>query len=229
MIALVLTAFAGPIQDGATLWAQGDLGGAIEAWEPTAMDGWGSGKLKFDLGNAYYRRGDLPRAIAWWRAAGLLRPRTSGVNHNLAIARSELSGVPTPAATPSLWMQIVTPGELGLVGLLLSAVSSGMLFLRRARKEASRAPSVVVWLLGTALVFLAAWGWWVQASGPLAVVVDRPAVLRAIPDLAAVPEAEVKPGAELAVLRQAGDFLLVETGDGRRGWVTDGAVFRPPR
>lgn len=229
MILLLASALANPLQEGAEKWQYGDLAAAIEAWEPAAEAGWGSGRLKFDLGNAYYRRGDLPRAIAWWRAAGFLRPRTSGVNHNLAIARSELTGVPSPAPAPSLWMQIVTPGELGLVGLFLSTLGSGMVFARRRRPEASRVPSIVVWLLGTWMVLAAAWGWWVQAARPIAVVVDDDAIVRDVPDLEAVTRFTLAPGAEITVLREAGSFLLIETGDEKRGWVTDGAVFRPPR
>lgn len=229
MIFCLLTAFAGPLQDGAERWSEGDLAGAIEIWEAPAQAGWGSGRLKFDLGNAYYRRGDLPRAIAWWRAAGMLRPRTSGVNHNLAIARSELSGVPTPAGSPSLWMQICTPGELGLVGWLLATVGSGLLFARRRRPENSRLPGVLIWGIGTWLVGTATWGWWVQAGDPLAVVVDGTAIVRDVPDLQAETRFTLAPGAELAVVRSAGDFLLIETGDGRRGWLPDGAVLRPPR
>lgn len=230
MIALLCTlAWAGPVADGATAWEAGDIEAALEAWKPSADGGWGSGQVKFDVGNAYYRRGDLPRAIAYWRAAGVYRPRTSGVSHNLALARSELTGVPTPVGAPQLWMRIVTPGELGLIGLCVAGLGSTALVHRRRTREGSRLPGIGASLLGAVLVLLASWGWWVQTGMPVAVVVDAPAIGRVTPDLEAEPELTLRPGAEVAVLREMRDFLLVETGDGDRGWVPDGAVLRIPR
>jgi len=231
MIAWVVlcVAWAGSVADGASAWEDGKIDVAIEAWQPAADAGWGSGRVKFNLGNAYYRRGDLPRAIAYWRAAGQYRPRTSGVSHNIALARRDLSGVPTPVGAPMTWMRILTPGELGLLGLLFAAVGSGGLVLRRRNPEGSRLGWVGAALLGTLLVLLATWGWGVQSRSPVAVVVDGDASARATPDLAAAQSLILRPGAEVRVVQELDHFLLVETGDGDRGWIPDGAVLRVPR
>ncbi len=229
MIALwCLTAFGGPISDGAAAWESGDIEASIEAWESSADGGWGSGRAKFNLGNAYYRRGDLPRAIAYFRAAAVYRPRSPGVSHNLALSRSGLEGVPSPAASGSLWMRIVTPGELGIVGLLLASAASGGLVLQR-RKKGNRLGFGVLGVVGVLLTLLATWGWWTQTARPLAVVVDAPAIARVIPSPGSNPKHTFAPGSELAVLRVQGDFLLVESGEGERGWVPDGAVLQVAR
>ena len=60
MILLFCTALAGSFSEGVDAWDAGKIDQAIEAWEPIAEAGWGSGRLKFNLGDAYYRRGDLP-------------------------------------------------------------------------------------------------------------------------------------------------------------------------
>lgn len=229
MIALLcLTAFGGPVSDGAEAWEGGDIEAAIQAWQPSVDAGWGSGRVKFNLGNAYYRRGDMPRAIAYYRAAAVYRPRSPGVSHNLALARSELDGVPDPAAGGSLWMRILTPGELGILGLLLAALASGGLVLQR-RQQGNRLGFAALGILGAVLATLASFGWWSQASRPLAVVVDAPAIARVIPNPGADPKHTFDPGSELAVLRVQGDFLLVESGEGERGWVPDGAVLQVAR
>ncbi len=221
-------AAAGPVADGAEAWADGDIEAALAEWTPAADAGWGSGRVKFDVGNAYYRRGDLPRAIAYWRAAGVYRPRTSGVSHNLALARSELTGVPTPIGAPAVWMRILTPGELGLLGLCIAAFGSGALVTRRRRKGAWW-PGVAASLGGTMVVGIAMSGWWVQANAPLAVVVDNPAVARSTPDASADSRFTLEPGAEVGVVKAMRGFLLVETGEDERGWVPEGAVLRVPR
>ena len=227
-VCLVTPAAAGPLDDGAADWADGDIEAALADWQPSADGGWGSGQIKFDVGNAFYRRGDLPRAIAYWRAAGVYRPRTSGVAHNLALARSELTGVPTPVGAPAIWMRIVTPGELGLLGLALAAFGSGLLVTRRRRK-ASRWPGILSSLGGTAVTLVAVWGWWAQADAPLAVVVDTPAVARSTPDAGAESRMTLESGAEVAVVQAMRGFLLVETGEAERGWIPEGSVLRVPR
>lgn len=229
MIALVAICLAGPVGDGAARWQAGDMQGAIAAWQPAVDAGWGSARVKFDLGNAWYRRGDLPRALAYWRAAGHLAPREAGVSHNLAIARSELEKVPLPAGDPALWMRVVTPGELGLIGVLLTAVGSGGLVRRRRRMDGPRLPWVGLAVWGLVLGGMATWGWWAQVRTPVAVVVDRPALAREAPEASAATRIELPPGTEVAVVGVSGAFLLVETGEGERGWVPDGSVLRVPR
>lgn len=225
---LFAVAFAGPLSEGAELMDYGDPAGAAEVWGPIAEDGWSTGALKYNLGNAHYERGDLPRALAFWRAAALQRPRTGGLHHNIAMARSQMSAVPTPAPSPALWMQILTPGELGLLGVLLALCGSVLLLVRRRRKEASRLPAVGIWVLGLAAVVLASWGWWEQARSPIGVVVDQPARVRDAPELTASVRFELVPGAEVTVVDAQHGFVLVQTGEGRRGWVTDGALLRVP-
>ena len=222
-------AFGSPLSDGVAAFEAGDLPRAVQVMEPRVHQGWASGALKYDLGNAYYRKGDLPRAIAYWRAAGQLMPRSSAVNHNLALARDDLERVPSPAGAPSFWMRILTPGELGLVGTFFVFLGSALLVARARRREGSRLPGVGFGLFGWLLGIIAVLGWWEQARMPLAVVVDGPATLRDSPSLESSTRDAIAPGAELAVVREVGGFLLVETGDGERGWLVDGAVLRVPR
>lgn len=230
MIACIALALAGPVGDGATAWEAGDLEAAVAAWQPPVDAGWGSARVKYDLGNAWYRRGDLPRAIAYWRAASHLAPRESGVSFNLALARSDLpAGVPSPVGDPALWMRILTPGELGLVGVLLTAAGSLMLIRRRRARAGSRLPGVGIGALGLGLGLVATLGWLRQVDAPIAVVVDAPAQTRDAPDLSAAVRRTLPPGTEVAVVQSAGPYLLVETGEGERGWVPDGAVLRIPR
>lgn len=230
MIAFVAASLAGPVWDGATRWEEGDIEGAVAAWAPAADAGWGSARIKFDLGNAWYRRGDLPRAIAYWRAAGHLAPRESGVSRNIAIARSELpADTPPPAGDPALWMRVVTPGELGIAAWLLTIAGSVGLVRRRRLREGSRTPWVALTVTGLLVGAIATRGWWHQVQSPVAVVIDAPAQARSAPDPTAAGHLQLPPGSEVAVVDASNGFLLVQTGDGERGWVPDGAVLRVPR
>ncbi|MEQ1507770.1 MAG: tetratricopeptide repeat protein, partial [Myxococcota bacterium] len=144
-------AHAGAVADGSTAFDQGNLDAAIAAWDQARADGaTPSGVIEYDLGIAYYRKGDLPRSIARFRAAERLRPRDGAVQHNLALARAGLTNLATPASTAG-WRQVVTPGELGVIGILLTALGSLGILVRRVRTA-----GIVGWALGFALAHGAA-------------------------------------------------------------------------
>jgi hypothetical protein len=212
-------AAAGPVADGAAAFDDGRLDEAIAAWEAPGAEGWAlSGVAHYDIGIAWYRKGDLPRAVARFRGAAQLRPRDPYVHHNLALARAGLSSVPDPVGGDG-WRRVVTPGELGVLGILLAGLGSLGMLLRRTRLAAG-----AVWATGLGAGAIAAVGAWDVALHPVAVVVDAEAVLR---DAASVDGGErfrLPPGAEVRVERALDDFLLVEDVRERRGWIARNAV-----
>lgn len=223
LLLLVGLALAGPIEDGAAAWQAGDMDGAIAAWESVLDDGKrGSGDLHNNLGVAWYRKGDLPRAIAHWRQARVLSPRDPDPTHNLAIARAELDGVPDPFDPLPAWLGLATVGELGVLGTLLLLVASGGGWIARLRSW-SPWPWLGVGVLGIVLGIASVEGARQLTTTPGAVVVS-PLGLRPDPDMAAPPDRTLVPGTEVAVQREVGDFLLVQTADGQAGFVPAASV-----
>jgi hypothetical protein len=220
-----LVALANPVEEGARAWDQGDAATAIEVWSEAASQGTPSGVVLFDLGVAHYRMGDHARAAAYWRAARRLRPRDPRLVHNLARARNKLDGTPSPVPAPVGWMEFITAGEMGILGLLLLALASAGLWWRRFRPSISRAPWLVLGLAGLAISGTALDVMRTVVHNPVVVVVDAPAVARDVARAEGEERFELLPGSEVRVQRTLGDFLLVETGDGERGWVPRGAVL----
>lgn len=225
-LALCLTACAaeGPVSEGAAAFDQGDLDAAVAAWSVPLADGSASGLVHYNLGVASYRRGAIDRAIAHWRVAQIHRPRDPSIAHNLAFARVDVEGLPEPPAAPAPWLQLFTVGELALGGSgLLGIGSLGLLVVWWRRRP--WLPWAVIWVLGLLIGGLGLYGSSVLAASPLAVIVDAEAQVR---DTAAV-DGEVRfklaPGSEVIVENTLGDYLLVRTGSGRRGWVPSSAAI----
>ena len=219
-------AFAGTLSEADDQFVAGDLDAALEVMQPVADGGWGSGKLHYNLANVYYRKGELARSVLHYRYAQRVRPRDGNVHHNLALARSELKGLPEPAGLPSSWMALVTTGELSIVGLLLSLVGTGwiMLWYRREQPGILAMPGVIVLLGGLALCSVATGGVLAVHNHPLAVVVDNDALVRDAPRTDGGERFRLPPGSELSVVSELGQFLLIEDGDGRRGWISVSAA-----
>lgn len=219
----IAAARAGVVADGAAAFESGQLDQAIGAWE--AAGGSPSGVVEYDLGVARYRQGDRPRAIARFRAAARLRPRDGQVQHNLALTRSELpAGLPAPIDAGPGWTQVTTPGELGLLSLLGVAAGSAVLVASRIRRAVSRSLGAGILVVSLAVGAFAARAADHAWSHPVAVVVDQEAVLRDAAALGAGERLRLPAGTEVRVERAYGDFLLIEDGRGRRGWVPRNAV-----
>lgn len=218
------------VSQGAAAFHEGDLDAAIAPWEEVARSGQGSGRLHFNLGNAWYRKGELARAVGHYRLAQQLRPRDGNVQHNLALARADLEGpIPDPAPPVLGWMAFATPGELGVAGVLLTGLGSALaLRWRRRPGRGDGLPALTAWLLGVVLAVTSLFGAQALQRHPHAVVLER-AVVRDLPRTDAAERFELPVGSELTVVRELGDFVLVEDGRERRGWMRRAALLVPGR
>lgn len=234
LVSLVAVAWVASLMPGRDLVRAGaaslDLGEVPEALatlSPAAASPLASPWVHYDLGVAYYRDGDIPRALAHWRHARELRPRDPSLVHNIALARSQLEGVPAAVGPAAGWEEWVTPWELGLLATFLLGLASFLLVRIHRQGEGPLSGPVALGLVGAVLGLTAVHGSMVQRGEPVAVVVDVPAVLRDSASPQAPATDSLPPGTELRVLRQFSGFYLVLTGGGQRGWVPTGAVLSP--
>lgn len=225
MIALFLALWcvAGPVEDGAAAWEQGDMDGAIAAWDQALDAGPGSAVLHTNLGVAHYRKGDLPRAIAHWRQARVLAPRWSDPTHDLAVARAELEGAPRPVDPLAPWLGLATVGELGVLGTAFLLIASVGGWIARFRRW-SAWPWIALAAVGLVLGAGSLEGLRRLHHSPGAVVVGDGVAMRPEPEMSAPAKRALAPGSEVGVERVVGEFLLVVTSDGQRGFVPRASV-----
>lgn len=70
------------------LYQSGDYPAAIEAYQSVLAGGFESHNLHYNLGNAYFKAGDLGRAILGWERALVLEPGDPDAIANLELART---------------------------------------------------------------------------------------------------------------------------------------------
>ena len=77
----IASSAAGPLlaqdeifQRGNQLYQAGDYGAAVEAYEAVLASGFESHELHYNLGNAYFKTGDLGRSILSWERALRFEP-----------------------------------------------------------------------------------------------------------------------------------------------------------
>lgn len=120
--------------------------------------------LYYNLGNAYFRAGDLGRAVYNYERALGLAPGFDDARHNLTVARqsiAEMSGTPyIEPAQPSLWQRSI--GSLSLAWLIPAfiianmAFFAGLIMLHLMNSRARRGPvRVMSGLAGAVLLIVA--------------------------------------------------------------------------
>src|SRR3989339_384581 len=115
---------------------------AIAVWENLRDQGYDSGALEYNLGNAYFRLNRLSKSILAYERASVLLPRDTDVNSNLDYVRlSVVDRIESPVRL-SLWSWIDRVRD----GLTLREISA------------------TIYLLGLALVALIAFGWFSAAK-----------------------------------------------------------------
>jgi tetratricopeptide (TPR) repeat protein len=236
LAASVLSGVAGTpelqFEAGSHAYTQGDWSQALEHWRQLESSGWRSGELFYNLGNAYYKLGEIGEAILYWERAAKLTGENQDIAANLAIARIRLADkLDEPVRLP-VWNWFdrfrakVSLGSLSTIAVLGSILLFGMLALRRWMLRRVKAQNILKWGAVVMALALAA------SSGLLG--------LRAHDDLAhrygvlTVSEADVwsapaegsgkllftlHEGTKVRVLRDLQGWLEISAGKDKQGWV----------
>lgn len=184
--------------------------------------------VEYNLGNIYFRLGELGRAILHYRRAERLAPHDARLRANLRYARDRVEPVIVPTGQSRLvhsllfWHYDTSPRQRFVV-LTAAAVAGWLLLLsglmwRRRPLWLAATPLLAVMLATTASLL---WQLHDEAHRPHAVVVGAPVPLRLGrgegADLAL--RQPLGPGVELRILRPHGDWVEVQLANDQTGWL----------
>lgn len=212
-------------------YSEGKWEDAIASFVNISEMGLESPELYCNIGDAYFKGGDLPHAILYYERALKTDPSYSDAKYNLGIAASLIKDRIDPVPefvlkswTKSLCYILDSDGWAVLfivfLGLTLAMV---LLFLLGTAVAARRAGfySAIVFLLlaGVSLGF----SLWQRTEYMKA---DSAIVMRPVSAVKSSPSAEsstdlfiLHEGTKVGILDEVGDWRNIELADGRRGWM----------
>lgn len=79
---------ADKFRKGVDDYTAGNFKEALQSWMDIYNTGYRSANLNYNIGNAYFKLGDIPNAILFYERAYLLKPADENINYNLGIAKS---------------------------------------------------------------------------------------------------------------------------------------------
>jgi len=195
---------------------------AIESYQAALSTGLASGALYYNLGNAYFRAGELGRAILYYEKARRWLPDAPELRHSLDVARSS-AALPAPPPSPA-WHTLtasVNPSIMLFLGLGLYLAGLCMLGYRLWRgRDVVFAPLALLPLaVGLLLAILALSTSWLDTLDRRGVVVSEKAPLyhRPVNDIAR--DTTLQEGSVLVLQRRQPGWTEVRLADGRTGWL----------
>ena len=202
-------------------------GAALAAYDSALATGKESGALYFNRGNAYFKQGELARAIANYLRAERLIPQDPDLKANLELAkgmtRVQLTGdslttfdhtlestigrLPLP-----LYVWMTTVAFLMLIAVLVARIGLQLqfLFLRPLTSA-----MLILFLIGVTATSARQYLDYGRNRG---VVISEGSVLTG-PTANADVELSASPGLVVRVLDQSGDYLQVRFDNLRQGWI----------
>jgi tetratricopeptide (TPR) repeat protein len=216
-------------------YAAGEYEEAIEEYLGAVACGVESGVLYYNLGNAYFKEGDLGRAILWYERARRLLPRDEDVRANLDYALAFLADdLPTPSPGIVLGWLFATSTFFNLRELVLlvsgmyAALVLALILLvlyRGLRFRRARLTAAVV--LGCCLLFFGsifAYRVYARSHSVHAIILAHETDARSGPGDDYQKLFTLHRGTSVEVREQRQGWILVKLPTGAGGWIAGDAL-----
>lgn len=203
-------------------FAAGDFAGAIRENETMVRAGEWSAPLFYNLGNAYFRTGDLGHAVLAYERALRLAPEHPETQANLRLARQQSGALELPSPPLARYFRFTTPAAYAVAAAVLFWL--GVLLLLMPTRRSSVVAAVVCLLL-CGISVLASYTLLSNTTGQ-AIVLGKEVQARVATADTAKGILALPPGSEIVVLETRGEWSYVLLPNQERGWVTSEAVER---
>ncbi len=213
-------------------YKKGNYNFAIEQYEGILEGGQHSAELYYNLGNAYFKTGNLGKAILNYERTRLLAPRDVEARDNLAIAQARTIDIiqPLPDFFLTRWwralQQSLSAGAWSCLSVLMlwlavAGLSVWLLLTDREQKKRGFLGGMVCLLLFGITFALAAQRKATQQNSNQAIILAKEIALKDAatadsPDILMLHE-----GTKISLLDQIGDWHKVRLPNGEQGWLAE--------
>lgn len=208
-----------------------DFEKAKVAYQALVDSGFKNVALFFNLGNAYFRTGNLGEAMLYYHKAKKLDPNDDAIDHNIALAEQQLVDKIEPLprgffADFKMWLSSAPAGLIGWLALVfgLSTLIFGYLFLFTEKRVLGFSGMLIGITLSIVLFVYSQWISNHKTRIKEGVILSQSTYVKSGPtgqqsDLFILHE-----GTHFKILAKSGEWLEIRIADGKRGWVSKSDV-----
>lgn len=208
---------------------------AVSLYEDIVKMGWESASLYYNLGNAYYQKGMLGKAILNYERALRLNPADDAIRHNLRIAGSQTVDriEPLPRLFFLDWRDNFVQSQSAdgwarkvIALVFLVAVFIALFFVTRKRlyKQLCFGMAIGMILLAFASFYAASRQYYMIHEKQEAIVTDSRVVAKSAPGERGIDLFLVHEGTKVEISNTVQDWFEVRLANGSIGWIQRSAL-----
>ncbi len=217
-------------EQGNRLYSSSKYKEAAAAYRQILEQEFQSPEVYFNLGNAYYKAGEIPYAILYYEKARKLAPADEDINLNLRIANLKTADKiePVPEFFLGRWWQNIftslSVNTWAALGVLFVLLASGLLILYRFSlkvgvKKASFFSSIVFFVAGSIAVSFAAVQLNYFNKHQQAIVFSGAVSGKSEPQLSSKTLFVIHSGTKVQLLEKESNWLKIRLANGNEGWI----------
>lgn len=216
---------------GVQAYTDGKFADASVAWTSIEESGQKSAKLYYNLGNAWFKQGNYPKAILNYERALRLDPSYSDARYNLEFTSNFVQDKIEPV--PEFILKSVARKVCYVMGsnawaviflvLLAAALVMGLLFLLGSSVGKRRAGfycGIVLLLLSAGALSFSVWQKSDSVKTDTAIVMSPVSSVKSSPSSGSSKDLFViHEGTKVTILDEVGTWRNISLADGRQGWI----------
>lgn len=210
---------------------------AITLFRDLFEQGYVSFDLFYNLGNAYYKNGDLGKSILFYERALILHPGHEDVLHNLNVVRARLADSiePIPLIFFVQWWndfkQAHRPETFFYWSVLFFTFLAAAVFVFFAFRRVVLRRSALVFGIVSLSLFVGSLILYLARTEELharrnAIIMSTEVTVRSSPDATAVTSFVVHEGLKVTILEERDGYNRIRLDDGKTGWVDQSVTER---
>ena len=216
---------------GVQAYTDGKFADASTAWTSIEESGRKSAKLYYNLGNAWFKQGNYPKAILNYERALRLDPSYSDARYNLEFTgnfvQDKIEPVPEfilkSVARKVCYVMSSNVWAVIFLVLLAAALMMGLLFLLGSSVGKRRAGfycGIVLLLLSAGALSFSAWQKSDSVKTDTAIVMSPVSSVKSSPSSGSSKDLFViHEGTKVTILDEVGSWKNISLADGRQGWI----------
>ena len=211
-------------------YVAGAFESAVASYLKVTETGYGSPELYYNLGNAYFKMNNYPKAVLWYERARRLDPSSEDINYNLSVANTKISDKiePLPELFLKRWYRnflLIFPLDIwamicvlafiaGLSGMVLYIVSR-VLILRKIGFW-----SGTVLLLVAVISLALSWNVYSLSRSTSEAIVFSPTItVKSSPDDKSTDLFVLHEGTKVTLLDNISGWYEIRIANGSVGWL----------
>ena len=216
---------------GVQAYTDGRFADASDAWTSIEESGQKSATLYYNIGNAWFKQGNYPKAILNYERALRLDPSYSDARYNLEFTNNFVQDKIEPV--PEFILKSVARKVCYMMGsnawaviflvLLAAALMMGLLFLLGSSTGKRRAGfycGIALLLLSTGALSFSVWQKSDSVKTDTAIVMSPVSSVKSSPSTGSSKDLFViHEGTKVTILDEVGSWKNIALADGRQGWI----------